>query len=106
MTMLVSLDETKNHLHIPLASTHADEDIALKIEIASDILLDFLKLAAVPEGWYTEDSPPVLETPALIKGVVLLMACELYTIRESSAANVLSDEIKNILRRYRDPALA
>lgn len=106
MTMLVTLDEAKDQVRILRDNTYFDNDLELKVEIASDILLDFCKLAAVPDEWFDDNSPANISAPATIKGVVLLMTAEMFLNRESSISMPLSDQIKSILRlKYRDPTL-
>ncbi len=105
--MLVSLDEAKDQLRILRSNTYFDNDIELKVQIASGILMQFCKLDEIPDEWYDESSPANVSAPDLIKGAVLMMTSELYLNRESSTANVLSDQIKGIIRLgYRDPTLA
>ncbi len=106
MTMLVSLDEAKDQLRIMRDNVYFDNDVELKTMIASDIILDFLKLDAPPDSWYDDDSPSNLDTPPLIKGYTLIVMAELYQNRESSISQPLSAAVKDGLRRYRDPALA
>lgn len=105
-TSLVTLTEIKDHLYIQSADTTHDNDLSLKIEIVSDIIMDFLKLTEPPDEWYDDESPPVLTIPGRVRGVALLGVAEMYEHREASMNDVLSDKIKDILRRTRDPALA
>jgi hypothetical protein len=104
MVDLVSLTEGKTHLRI--TNSNADADIALKITIASEILMDYLKRAEPPEEWATADSPVTYVVPALVKGACLLILGELYMNREASVANVLPERLCALLERYRDPSFA
>lgn len=93
MLALVTLEEAKAHLRI--LSDDEDPDIQLKVEAASDILLDYIKR---PDAVWTEsDAPP------LVKAATLLMVRTLY---DDPAADPLNDAIIRILHRYRDPACA
>jgi len=101
---LVRLQEAKDHLRV--TNTAADTDIALKIEIASEILMDYIKRKEPPEEWMTDDSPITYVVPPLVKGACLLILGELYMNREASVANVLPERLCALLERYRDPSFA
>jgi hypothetical protein len=93
MAALVTLEEAKAHLRI--LSDDEDPDIQLKVNAASDILLDYIKR---PDATWSEgDAPP------LVKAATLLMVGTLFN---DAAADPLSDSIIRILHRYRDPACA
>lgn len=104
MISLVGLQEAKDHLRV--TNTEAEADITLKISIASEILLDYLKMKEPPPEWVTVDSPVTYVIPALIKGATLLILGELYMNREASVSNILPPRMQELLDRYRDPALA
>lgn len=93
MVALVTLQEAKNHLRI--LSEDEDNDIQLKVDAASDILLDYIKRPDAP--WTESDAPP------LVKAATLLMVKTLF---EDAEADPINDSIIRILFRYRDPALA
>lgn len=111
---LVSLEAAKDHLQIntPIGSPldPVDRDITRKLAQAEDIILDYLKVAGSPPEWTEETLPP------LVQAAILLQLAELFGFRgddpastSTSAAVVdgqLSPTITNLLRRYRDPALA
>lgn len=103
--MLVDLETAKRHLRRD--DDDDDERIMLVVEQASDIILDYLKL---PEGTYqsTDGGPDVV--PKLVTAAVLLCVEGLYDEPVDSfgrpSMEVLSDQIKNILHRHRDPAMA
>lgn len=104
MISLVSLTEAQDHLRV--RNPAATDDITLKISIASDILMDYIKRKEPPEEWQTSDSPITYVVPPLIKGVCLLILGELWMGREASIANVLPDNLCRLLDRYRDPSFA
>lgn len=104
MILLVSLAAAKTHLRV--LSTDHDYDIELKIGMASDIVLDYIKNRTVPTEWIIGTSPITYDIPALIQAAVLLVVGELYFSREASVANVLSPAVMSLLERYRDPAIA
>ncbi len=106
---LITLEQAKGHLQIwtPITSPMdpVDQDITLKMAQAESIVLDYLKTS---ETWDVDTVPP------LVQAAVLLQLSELFRFRGDDPANAgpayedgqLSTTITNILRRYRDPALA
>jgi hypothetical protein len=105
LPLLVDFDRAKRHVY---ASGTDDDDLILtKLEHAGSIVMDYMKLSATPAAWDVADtSPQEIEVPPNVQAVTLLVLGSLYKDRESDTANVLSDTIKNLLRRLRDPALA
>lgn len=102
---LVTLFQVKEHLRVTIDDE--DADLQGKLEMASAIILDFLKLSGLPDAWNGEsDDSPGTGVPPLVQSATLLVVGELYKNREASAADLLSPGIKDLLRRYRDPALA
>lgn len=108
---LITIDQAKAHLRIDTDSLSpsdaADADLLLKMAQAESIILDYLKVPVTsPEYWDSTTVPP------LVQAAVLLMLGELYRFRgddvEAPTHTIgdLSPVITNILRRYRDPALA
>lgn len=99
VTPLVTLAEARVHLRVdgetenPLGPI--DQDITNKILQASDIVTDYIKQP--DHEWTEEDAPP------LIKAAVLLVLSKLF---DAPMDDPLPDGVKNILHRYRDPALA
>ncbi|MFC7399584.1 head-tail connector protein [Chelatococcus sp. GCM10030263] len=94
---LVSLETAKRHLNIDF--TDRDADLDLKIEQASHIVVDYLKKP--DNGWTEETVPP------LVQAAVLLVLADLYEHRgDDGKSDPISPAVENILRRYRDPALA
>jgi hypothetical protein len=106
MTNLITLSEAKRQLMIATADTTHDTDISERIANVTDILMDYLKLAAFPDDWYTDASPPLLIVPGRVKGAALLMLTDLNENREGSKTDIISPAVKSILMRSRDPALA
>jgi hypothetical protein len=102
---LITLFQLKNHLRI--VDEVEDADLQGKLEMASAVILDYLKLTGLPDAWQGEtDDSPGTGVPPLVQAAALLVAGELYKNREASAADVLSQGVKDLLRRQRDPALA
>ncbi|HUU84183.1 MAG TPA: head-tail connector protein [Phycisphaerae bacterium] len=84
-------------------------DLVQKMAAAEAIILDYLKVTTAP------GSPPAWDettVPEVVRAAVLLQLAELYRFRGDEAAGAaqtagdLSPVITNLLRRYRDPALA
>jgi len=103
--MLVTLESAKQHLLVD--HDHDDALISSKVEEASGIVLDYLKLSSVPAAWEGgTGSSGGSGVPPLIQSATLLMVGELYKNREASGVNVLSEGAKALLHRQRDPAMA
>jgi hypothetical protein len=96
---LVTDREARLHLHIDAMPesppSAADELVTMKIEHASNIVADYIKDPG--NGWTAETAP------RLIKAAVLLVLGIIY---DDAAADPLTPGVKNILRRWRDPAMA
>jgi len=119
MTMLVSLDQAKDHLRID--SDSEDSDLALKIYGASKAVLNYMKSASVYEPERDEtgavvigpDGLPVYSDQVLfeVQAAVLLMLGFLYKDRDVNADNAfeqgyLPKPVTALLYSLRDPALA
>lgn len=102
---LVTLEVAKNHLRIEAAYTDEDGNIARKVAQASSILLNYLKVAT--DNWQDSSGEPV-DVPPLIEAAVLLILGALYENVDGStdAPQPLSQAAKDLVHRYRDPALA
>ncbi len=93
MVALVTLAEAKAHLRV--LNTDHDTDITMKMGQASDIIIDYIK---TPDHGWTDST-----APNLIKAAILLVLGTLFDEREGAG---IPDGVKDILWRYRDPALA
>ena len=94
--MLVDIETAKRHLRID--TDDSDENLARKIEQASAIVRDYLKVD--DDEWDIDDtSASVL--PYEVEAAVLLVMEALYDGTEP-----LSQAVKDLLHRHRDPALA
>jgi len=99
---LLSLAQAKSHLRIALDDSSRDEDIYAKVEEASGIILDYLKIPEAEQTW-TEDT-----VPWHVRSAVKLMLTHLH---EHAGDDMTTDEnlwhaIRRMLERSRDPALA
>lgn len=94
---LVTLPLAKKHLRVD----HTDEDeyIGLLVDQASGIVRDYLK---VEVGEWGEEA-----TPQPVQAAVLLVIGNLYAHRgDDPGTNPLSQAVKDLVHRFRDPALA
>jgi len=107
---LVTLATAKAQLRVSAMPDAEDDDIQRKLDQAEAIILDYLKVEEMT-------SPPVwtVDTvPLVVKSAILYQLTELYRFRGDDpqgegpdvADGYLSPWVTNVLRRYRDPALA
>jgi hypothetical protein len=89
MTQLVDIDMVKQHLRYGSDETDADETLSFKIDQASAIILDYLKVDELDQ------------VPEFVQAATLLCVEALY-----DGGDPLSDTVKALLHRARDPALA
>jgi hypothetical protein len=96
MTNLVDLETAKGHLRMD--EDHADDVIYSKIAQASAIVIGYLKKD--PDIWDIDstESEPI---PKVVEAAVLLIMEALFDGTEP-----LSQTVKDLLHRHRDPALA
>jgi hypothetical protein len=114
---LITLQQAIDHLRLPITPDQSSpednamaRDLTLKMAIAQQIILDYLKDRA-DESWEDEST-----TPPIIQGAILQQLAEEWKYRGDNPGSVenapkyadgqLSEKITNMLRRYRDPALA
>jgi hypothetical protein len=96
--MLVDLEATKRHLRRD--DDHDDDRIVSTIRQASAIVLDYLKVA--PE-YYSGTDGNLEDVPLMVEAATLLVIESLY---DHPDQDPLSDAVRSILHRLRDPALA
>ena len=94
--MLVDLETAKGHLSMD--EDAADDIIVSKIEQASAILINYLKVDADLWDQDSTESDPV---PLTVVAAVLLVTEALFDGHEP-----LSQTVKDLVHRLRDPALA
>jgi hypothetical protein len=98
MTSLVTTDEARRHLHLTesnMEDADVAADVADKMLQATDVVIDFIKRP--DHEWTDETAPPV------IKAAILTMLGRLFEDREDAG---IPENVKDMLWRYRDPALA
>jgi hypothetical protein len=112
---LVSLTQAKTQLRIDQDTTEYDEDIELKMEQASAIVLDYLKLDNSHDWEAGEVGSPGGGSPMddrqwfIVQCCVLEVLTNLFRFRgddPSGDAGPITPRIESMLRRFRDPALA
>jgi hypothetical protein len=101
MAALVTLEQAKTHLGIPLTLVDNDADVTLKISHASDTVLNYLKHRADPD--WTSDT-----VPGDVQHATLVLVTHFF---ENRGNDMRTDEdvwkaVERLLVRYRDPALA
>jgi len=93
MASLISLADAKTDLRV--TSTDDDNDVTLKMNMATEIVVDYIKRP--DHGWDVDTSP------YLIKAAIILVLRNLF---DEENSDPLTDGVKAILHRFRDPALA
>lgn len=99
MAALVTEDEARRHLR--LTESNMDDadmaaDVVMKTEAATEIVIDYIKR---PDHEWTD-----ADAPFLIKAAIMLVLGALFDNREGG--DPISEAVKSLLHRYRDPALA
>lgn len=102
MIDIIDLQEAKDHVRI--VTSQFDSDISLKILQASAIMLNYLKIdldgSPLEFPWSGDD------VPWDVKAATMLVFGDLWKNRESDVASPLSQAVKDLVRRWRDPAMA
>lgn len=110
---LITFDEAKSHLSVD----HEWDDATIddKRTEASEIVLDYLKTdtSASTFNWVDAIGEPTPFVPGVVKAATKLVLGGLYENREGytdvgrfGAPQPLSQAVKDLLQRKRDPALA
>ena len=107
---LVTLTRVKKHLG---QDTHYDDRMLEEKRFeASAIVIDYLKLDTSDTGfdWVDAFGEPTAAVPGVVTAATLLVVGALYENRDgrgdSSSPAPLSQTVKDLLMRSRDPALA
>jgi len=97
MVALVTIGDVRDRLRIDAPDD--DFDVQAMTEQATDIVVDYLKKP--DHSWTSETVPP------RIKAAILLVVGRLYMDREGQLeGGILSDTVKALVHRDRDPAIA
>jgi hypothetical protein len=82
MTMLVTRQQAADHLRIDDTTDEAN-DLDLKIQAASEVVLDYLEMAV--DDFSDSDSDGEVEIPFQIQAAVLLLVGDMHRYRDSGA---------------------
>ena len=99
MAALVTIDQARRHLRLTesdMEDADVATDVADKAEEATDIVIDYIKQP--DHEWTTET------VPWRVKAAILLVLGAIFHDREGG--DPISDAVKSLLHRMRDPALA
>lgn len=110
---LVSLDQFKSHLKLPLDSDTEDDDLTLKLQIAHELVMDYLtqRLDDEDEWEATVDAWTSDTVPKRVQGAILFEGARLYRQRGDDSegqagVGTLSHFSRVLLDRFRDPAIS
>lgn len=117
---LVTLDQAKAHLKLPLDVTAEDDDLQLKLYIAHEVCMDYLSQRLVVEDdedseeayddWIDTVNAWTSETvPKRVIGAILDQFAQLYRYRGDEAGinpHGISPGAEMLLKRFRDPAVS
>lgn len=115
MIRLVTIKQAERHLRLDIDNTNTEHvpDLELKLDAATEIILNYLKIPIPEHTSPIEDSPTYdywannpNAVPFGIKAAALLAVAELWENREASVADVLSPAVCSLLARYRTAAMA
>lgn len=96
---LITKEQAKNHLLIDYDDR--DADLELKMEQATEIVIDYIKK---PDHGWTEET-----VPKTVQAAILLVLTALFDDRDGSGEGdyiALSGPVARLLARHRDPAIA
>lgn len=106
--MLISIDRAKSQVY--LTHAHDDLEVMLKVQEASEIVLDYIGDRANVNGWSVLDPLPEggSPVPGVVSAAVLLVFGALWEGREGSVESPepISVAVERLLRRYRDPVVS
>jgi hypothetical protein len=111
---LVTLDQAKDRLKLPLDSDAEDDALTLQLQIAHESVMDFLaQRVSDQDTWQAEVDAWDAETaPKRVIGAILEQVAFQYRFRgddvESNARDkddVLCPNAAALLKRFRDPAI-
>lgn len=112
---LVTLDQAKQRIKVPISFADDDDDLQLQLEIAHEVCLDFIaqRVSSLATWQATVDTWTVDNCPRRVKGAILAQFVWLYSFRgddKDTPARIegaaICPESAALLMRLRDPALA
>lgn len=103
---LVSLVQAKEHLNLPLDRDDTDNDVYLKAEQASAIVLDLCNSTA----WWRDITPAWTEAtvPGAVQAAVLMVLTHLHENRGEDMTKDAAfwESVNRMLGRHKDPVIA
>jgi len=107
MATLITLDQAKTQLRLPIVSQEYDDDLLLKLEHATSIVLDYLERSE--DDWIIGSpsaSPADTEFP-IVQAAILEVLTNLWRHRgdEGVQDGPLTLRVANALRGIKRPAL-
>lgn len=120
---LVTLDQLKQHLKLPLDVDTEDDDLSLKLSVAHEMVMDYLtQRISDSDAWEaTVDAWTADTAPKRVMAAILVQAAHLYRFRGDDGANSGGGQWKaevqgeyggmnpfviTMLYRFRDPAIS
>jgi hypothetical protein len=111
---IVTLDQAKAHLKLPLDLTADDDDLNLKLLIAHEICFDYLTQRLEDEDeegdWEaTVDAWTASTAPKRVIGAILDQFAQLHRYRGDEPGldpHAISPGAASLLKRFRDPAVS
>lgn len=113
---LVTLQEAKTHLRVDDCDVNVESDISMKMEAASDRVIDYIdqgivKYQNTAGNFIDEDSAGNWLAPNPVKAAVLLLLGYLWNQRDQDAAKEfdggeLPRPVRSMLRTYRKTVVA
>lgn len=98
---IITMEQVKVHLEMDHDLSDAKlEEIA---QDASDTMLNYLKLPL--DTWQDSAGVPA-GVPGPVRAATLKIAASLFENRDGSGTPALSQDVKDMVHRYRDPAFA
>jgi hypothetical protein len=107
MAALISLEQAKIQCRIPADTTEYDDDLWLKIEQATAVVIDYIKRP--DHGWVlgTQGSPEDDPAFTIVQAAILEVTNNLFQHRgDTDVEGPITPRVESMLRRLRDPALA
>ena len=109
---LVTLAQAKQHLKLPLDVEAEDADLELKLEIAHELVMDYLANRLEDEDEWEEEIEgwTAATAPKRVLGAILYEFARMYRFRgdDGDARNepTLSGASRLLLDRFRDPSVS
>lgn len=111
---LVSLEQAKQHLKLPLDVDTEDDDLQLKLLVAHELVMDYLnqRLDDAEEWDATVTAWTADTAPRRVIGAILIQFGELYrkrgddTDQRNESLGTLCPDVVRLLYRLRDPAVS